>query len=636
MRPNRSFAIHCFMLSLFGSSLSLIPANAWAQTGPGANIELQAFRPAMDSRGLITVDGAQTLGHKQVSFGLITHWGRNLLRFESDAASYRVEHMFTPTLVGALGLRLGPLGLEFGASLPFAVMSGDRDPDFVGAPGDPNDDESLAFNGQGIGDIGVHAKVQLLRQRRGRGPGFGLALLASLQVPSASAKASWIGSSGLTPEFTAIVDKRIGRLSLALNGGIRVRPSGVTRFDDVMALDPSGMPMPVTQQAIAVGSTVPFGAGIAFALAPRRLDLVAEVIGEVPLGASENFLPVEALGGIKVYVAENSYLTLGGGVGLLSEPGNPDVRAFMGIVFEPRLADRDGDGITDDIDDCPSEPEDFDEFADSDGCPELDNDRDGIVDVDDLCPLEPEDRDGREDDDGCPETERLDRDGDGILDHEDACPDEPEDFDDYQDQDGCPEADNDKDGILDMDDLCPDDPEDTDDWQDQDGCPDPDNDKDRILDEDDECPTEPEVYNTVDDEDGCPDRGPIEFGDDRLVVMEKIYFEYDSAVIKQTSHAILVTIAKTLQLNPDIEFIEVQGHTDQRGPDDYNLRLSQARAESVVAFLTEQGVAASRLEARGYGERMPLDRRNNRQAWAKNRRVEFVILRRETVLNGPN
>jgi outer membrane protein OmpA-like peptidoglycan-associated protein len=598
---------------------------AHAQSGPGANIDLQGFRPAMDSRGYITVNASQVLGHKELSFGLVTNWGRNLLVFENGDNHYRVEHMLTPTLVGALGLRLGALGLELGMSLPFGVMAGDRDPDTLGVPDDPNDDMSHSFDGQGIGDIGAHIKLRLANTSSG--PKIGVAVVGSLYLPTASTSNSWLGSGSLTPQAMLVIDKEIGPFKMAVNGGIRLQ-SGVNRFEDTMTMAPDGSPQPSTGQAIAVGPTVPVGAGIAYALSPQRFDIVAEVFGQIPL-QGENFMPVEAVGGIKLYLAKNSFLTLGGGAGLLpGRGGNPDVRAFMGIVFEPSIGDRDGDGIKDDVDGCPDDPEDYDDFADADGCPELDNDRDGILDVDDQCPNEPEDKDGYEDEDGCPEGNEFDRDGDGILDDDDECPDDPEDLDGFQDQDGCPDGDNDGDGILDVDDLCPDDPEDIDQWEDEDGCPDADNDNDRILDEDDECPNEPEKYNTYKDEDGCPDRGKVDFDGSKMYVMEKIYFEYNSAVIKQQSHAILRTVAQTLQLNPDLALLEIQGHTDERGTDEYNLRLSQSRAESVRNFLIDEGVAAERLEARGYGERMPLEPHSNQQAWAKNRRVEFVIIKR--------
>jgi hypothetical protein len=70
---------------------------------------------------------------------------------------------------------------------------------------------------------------------------------------------------------------------------------------------------------------------------------------------------------------------------------------------QPAGADRDGDGVRDDVDRCPDDPEDRDGFEDEDGCPEADNDRDGIRDVDDKCPAEPESKNGRQDEDGCPD-----------------------------------------------------------------------------------------------------------------------------------------------------------------------------------------------------------------------------------------
>jgi hypothetical protein len=72
-------------------------------------------------------------------------------------------------------------------------------------------------------------------------------------------------------------------------------------------------------------------------------------------------------------------------------------------VPQPKVLDRDGDGIPDDVDKCPDEPEDFDGFEDEDGCPDPDNDKDGIPDVADKCPNEPETVNGVEDEDGCPD-----------------------------------------------------------------------------------------------------------------------------------------------------------------------------------------------------------------------------------------
>jgi OmpA-OmpF porin, OOP family len=616
---------------LFGSLVLALLAAPWAASADGVNggeIEINAFRPAMDSRGYITVNASQVLGHKELSFGLVTNWGHSVVNFESGENTYEVSNVFTPTLIGAYGLKFGVVELEFGASVPFQVINGDRDPDYIGDPGNPNDDETFKFEGQGLGDIGLHVKTRFLSTSKG--PKIGLGLIGSVYLPTHSEENKFLGEDSVVPQVLVVVDKEFGaerRLRISGQGGVRLR-LGEHRFTDDGTGYMGMVPLPTTGGVIEAKTGIPFGGAIAYAISPGVFDVIGEVFGELPLGG-ENYFPLEAVGGIKVYLARNSFLTIGGGIGLIPDEGaNPDFRAFLAIVFEPQIGDRDGDGIKDDVDQCPDDPEDFDGFEDQDGCPDPDNDRDGIPDVDDQCPNEPEDKDGFEDEDGCPEGNEMDRDGDGILDDDDECPDDPEDFDGFEDQDGCPDEDNDQDGILDIDDLCPDDPEDFDGWEDEDGCPDPDNDKDGILDVDDECPNEPENFNGFEDEDGCPDRGRVVVTDTNIEILDKIYFEYDKAVIKSESFPILDAVAATLEGNPDILLVEIQGHTDERGPDAYNKRLSNDRAAAVKTYLVDKGVDASRLESHGYGEEQPLDPRSNEEAWAKNRRVEFLILKR--------
>ena len=321
-------------------------------------------------------------------------------------------------------------------------------------------------------------------------------------------------------------------------------------------------------------------------------------------------------------------------------------------------ADRDKDTIVDIIDKCPDEPEDFDGVEDEDGCrdidPNGDEDKDGIKNRDDACMFEPEDFDGDADDDGCPETS-LDRDGDGIIDAVDQCPADPEDLDGFKDSDGCPDTDDDNDTITDMNDKCKTIPEDLDGWEDQDGCPDPDNDNDGIADEYDKCPNEPgdrlnngcpnfdrdkdgiadgndkcpdnpETVNSYLDDDGCPDSPPklVVVTHDMIEIKERIQFATGSATLLPASMPVLNDIVTVLKDAPAIK-LRIEGHTDSDGNDEFNLKLSQDRAESVLAYLTSRGVDASRLVAQGFGETTPIDTNRTTTGKANNRRVEFHI-----------
>jgi hypothetical protein len=372
----------------------------------GGDIPLDTFRPAMDSRGYLTVNASQVLGHKELSFGLgALDWGYKMLGFgDKDAcdsstgtACYQINNMVTATLIGAFGLRAGPAELEFGVSVPFVIMDGDRGPNDLGASG-PNDDKQFKISGQGLGSIGLHFKTRFIKTSRP--PHVGLGVIASVYLPTTDPKESWLGERKVVPQIMGILDKEFGsrgQLRLAVNGGIRIRSTET--FTDNDTSDGNL----VTNESLEASAEIPFGAAVAYAIAVQKFDVVAELIGSVPLGTNQNYQPLEAIAGVKLYLARNSFLSLGAGRGLLpaqEKGGNPDLRAFIGIVFEPNIGDRDGDGIKDDVDKCPDDPEDFDRFEDEDGCPDPDNDRDGILEVDDQCPNNPEDKDGFQDEDG--------------------------------------------------------------------------------------------------------------------------------------------------------------------------------------------------------------------------------------------
>ncbi len=269
--------------------------------------------------------------------------------------------------------------------------------------------------------------------------------------------------------------------------------------------------------------------------------------------------------------------------------------------------------------------EQADEKSPAETCAEMppikcvDVDKDKICQTVDLCPDKPEDFDGVTDDDGCPEDQ--DTDGDGIYDSLDQCVPDPEDMDMYLDDDGCPELDNDFDKLLDENDNCPNEPEDPDGFQDDDGCPDPDNDEDTLLDVVDECPNVPgEVADN-----GCPKKYEgVQITETQIRISQQIHFANNRAKIKKSSFWILGQVAKVLKDYPEMT-LSIEGHTDSKGKDKYNLKLSAKRARAVMKHLTRRTkIKASRLTSRGWGETKPIDTNLTDEGRAANRRVEFV------------
>ena len=193
-----------------------------------------------------------------------------------------------------------------------------------------------------------------------------------------------------------------------------------------------------------------------------------------------------------------------------------------------------------------------------------------------------------------------------------------------------PDPDPDRDEVLGDADQCPHDPEDRDGFEDEDGCPEWDNDQDTVHDACDRCPTEKETLNGVDDHDGCADKAlaQIDVEKQEIVILDKVYFDLDKATIKKASHDVLDAVVQVMSQFPAIESIEIQGHTDSRAPDDYNLDLSQRRAEAVLTYLVEHGIEAGRLAAKGYGETTPIvPNAEAEDDHAMNRRVQFKILK---------
>jgi OOP family OmpA-OmpF porin len=236
-----------------------------------------------------------------------------------------------------------------------------------------------------------------------------------------------------------------------------------------------------------------------------------------------------------------------------------------------------------------------------------DSDGDGVPDHLDECPDTP--RGTPVDEKGC----SRDSDGDGVPDHLDRCPGTPKGV--KVDEHGCP-IDSDGDGVPDPDDRCPGTPRGV--KVDRHGCP-LDSDGDGVLDHLDKCPGTPRGVPV--DETGCPPEG-IEVVGDEWIVRGRVLFDTDKWDLKPEGKEKLAPVAEYLKTNRQW-LVEIEGHTDSTGPLDWNLTLSQRRAESVKDYLVSLGVEADRLTTQGVGPKEPMAENDTPEGRAQNRRVDF-------------
>lgn len=159
-----------------------------------------------------------------------------------------------------------------------------------------------------------------------------------------------------------------------------------------------------------------------------------------------------------------------------------------------------------------------------------------------------------------------------------------------------------------------------------------DSDGDGVADKLDKCPGTP--AGTVVDGSGCPLKVPAPQVTERVIVTEadrkvvaeaikNLEFDFGKATIRAKSYTTLNKVAGLL-IEKNFS-LKLAGHTDSKGSDAFNLRLSKDRAEAVKAYLVSQGANASRIEAIGYGETQPIASNNTEKGRQQNRRVEFTL-----------
>ena len=599
------------LLKFFGLALAVgVAAGAtggvsFAQA-PDTDFVVEQFEPLPNQgTNILNVGKSDVIPHLKPSVGIMFHFQDDplqlILRDDSTQIRQRiVDYVLKAEVWASIGL------FDFiDVSIIMPVVLSQKAGEIVTLGGQD-------FSSFTTADLRFIPKIRLLDPENTGG--FGLAVIAPISFPTGDA-GSYNSEGNVRIEPRLVADFQYKGFTVAANLAYQPRARrALLNFENTDAFR--------------------WGVGLEIPVVEDTLSIISSLYGTVPVGGDSSIataknMPIEVLGGVQAYFAEDFVVNGGAGAGLTNGVGAPDFRIFASIGYVPRRKidrDRDGDGIMDDVDACPDDPEDFDAFQDQDGCPELDNDGDGVLDTADgpadstgygACRNLPEDFDGFEDTDGCPDP---DNDKDGFPDVKDgpkeatgfgACRDMPEDFDGFQDDDGCPEPDNDNDKICDP-------------WVSEQGLLDQYADVCKGL---DECPNEPETYNEFKDEDGCPDIRPkAMLTDTSIQILEKVYFDFNKSKIQTRSYPLLDEVVQILESNPQVNLIRVEGHTDAIGTRGYNIGLSNQRARSVVTYLTQRGIEKKRFIAKGFGPDFPIDTNDTQEGRDNNRRVEFNIL----------
>jgi len=118
----------------------------------------------------------------------------------------------------------------------------------------------------------------------------------------------------------------------------------------------------------------------------------------------------------------------------------------------------------------------------------------------------------------------------------------------------------------------------------------------------------------------------------RATLEEMVFFDYDRSEIRDDAAAVLRRKVAILRASPQVR-IRIEGHCDERGSTEYNLALGNRRAESIRQFLAGFGLSADRFEIVSFGEGRPLAQGSNEEAWARNRRGQFVITAGANAIN---
>ena len=587
-----------WVLAATATAAAFLTTEGPARAQPVRGFVVDKFEPSERGSDWFTNESLDLRGNLRPAFGVIADYEyRPLATYQANGdLSHSIVRNMVALHAGAAVNLFDRLRLSLSIPL-IPYVDGRSDlvgPTFYGAP----------THSQASGDLRAAADIRLAGAY---GDPVTLAVGGQVWFPTGN-EGTYTGDGDFRVQPRVMVAGDIGIFTYAARVGYELRG----RQQDI--------------GTSSIGSELAFSAGAGVRVADRKITLGPEVFGSTVLddAFAKRATPLEFFIGMHYAPIESLRLGVGAGTGLTRGFGAPQFRGLLGIEWMPALVtDRDGDGIPDARDACPDTKGVKSEDASRNGCPPIeapkDRDHDGIIDKVDACPDTPGIATGDPKTNGCP----GDRDRDGVLDKDDACPDDPGLATKDPKTNGCP-PDTDGDGVLDRDDACPkvlgiktSDPK-------TNGCPDPDRDRDGIPNDADACPDEPGEKNSDPNKNGCP-KAFVKGGEIRI--LDQVKFRTASAEIVpgRESEDILEAVSTILKAHPEITKVRIEGHTDNRGSDVINKKLSADRAASVVKWLTAHGIDKSRLSSQGFGSERPISENTTEAGRQNNRRVELHI-----------
>lgn len=586
------------VLKPLGVSLFLLFVSQIAEAV--SSFDVLGFRPSPDLGGYLSVLDSRTHERRRYNLHFFLEYENRPLQLTTGTT--RVDGIIDNLLVGHLGGAVGILRwLEVGADIPTVFVNKQRGKTGVNAS---------------AGDVHLFTKFRVWDIERHK---VGVAAAPFINLPSGSTS-DFVGNGNVSGGVKLAAEFHpTEKLNLALNLGVLIRER-VVRF------------------GTEANNSMTAGIGMDVQLF-RYWYSILEITGMTPF---DDFLkrsvssPTEVDVGVRHFFKNGLVLTVGGGAGILNGVGSSRFKGFASLGFQdfrsPHVSLSKEAKIAQEVveiyelfDRCPIDVGRYRVSIDDRRCTEIYE----LQQIAEACP-EQGSFNVQKDNPTCLTVyalEQRDADLDGVPDFLDWCPTEVG----GKGKEGCSSKAYATiilvEKLQSIAETCPEEgmfnPK-----QDNPDCPqvytlkDKDTDQDGIPDFLDRCPTEPGDR----DKGGCPSRTQLAtISTESQILGQKIYFDFDKAVIRPDALPILDHLVKVILSHPSIVLVSIEGHTDEIGTAEKNQSLSILRAKMVYRYLMDHGVSREKVIYNGYGKSRPLVKTKTEEGHAQNRRVEFVI-----------